>query len=331
MFKEYNPITFALIDDLRKICPEGVVENVSLKSISSWKTGGNAVVVIQPSTIDQICSLRKYFFEKEISPIIIGMTTNLLFSDAGLLIPCIQLGKKLSAVEWYGDKMKVQAGCWVPALSRQIQRAGFTGAEHIAGIPGTIGGLVYMNGGSQRKGIGESVIEVESISSQGEYIVRTQAECSFAYRESIYQSKDEVITNITLKFLKADNPQEVHRKILSILSDRRKKFPRKTPNCGSVFKSDPSMYDLYGPPGKVIEEIGLKGFQSGGAEISSHHANFITNFGSAKSEDILKLIKLIKNKAYKDLKCELKAEVRYVDPFGKIFPADQVLISEDEF
>src|SRR5690606_10000391 len=146
-------------------------------------------------------------------------------------------------------------------------------------IPGTIGGLICMNGGSQRKGIGESVIQVHSVDRNGAIVIRRGADCNFEYRNSIYQSADEILLSARLKFNRSISKFETRRRMLSILSERRKKFPQKYPNCGSVFKSNPSMYEVVGPPGQVIESLGFKGMKSGGAMVSPQHANFIVNTG----------------------------------------------------
>src|SRR5690606_33120726 len=138
--------------------------------------------------------------------------------------------------------------------------------------PGTLGGLVYMNGGSQRKGIGDHVVEVNTVTRAGERKSYTREQCLFQYRASVFQRVDEIITGARFEFEYGD-PQSIRRELLTILRSRRAKFPQKQPNCGSVFVSNPAMYADYGPPGKVIEACGLKGVVQGHAQISPLHAN----------------------------------------------------------
>lgn len=312
-----------LLSDLKKICPGGVARNISLAQISRWRVGGYADIVLSPSSINQIVSLRKYFYKHNLPHVVVGATSNLLFSDEGLRVPCIQIGNNLSTVQISGESVCAESGAWVPGLSRLVMKAGLKGAEHICGIPGTIGGLICMNGGSQRKGIGDALEKVFSVDISGEEIIRYKDECGFSYRNSIFQKNGEIITTAIFKFKKAENKNNVRRSMLSILSERRKKFPQKQPNCGSVFKSNPDMYASIGPPGAVIESIGLKGKRTGGAIVSPWHANFIVNSGGASSEDILSLICEVKERVFDHTGYILEAEARYVMPDGTIIYADR--------
>tara|TARA_Y100001968_G_C19399006_1_gene739969 strand:- start:480 stop:1106 length:627 start_codon:yes stop_codon:yes gene_type:complete len=204
-------------------------------------------------------------------------------------------------------------------------KAGLTGAEHMAGIPGTLGGLVCMNGGSQRKAVGLAVCEVTSVSRNGELIHREGDDCGFGYRQSVFQCNGEIIGEVVLRFEHSHDRAEVRREILSILRSRRAKFPQKQPNCGSVFKSNPTMYAEVGPPGSIIEKLGFKGIRSGGAVVSETHANFIVNDGGASAVDVLNLIKIIKAAVQKQTGYELESEVRYVRPSGEIVSADAAI------
>lgn len=302
---------------LEAICPGGVFKDVCLAELSQWKVGGIADVIIRPKTIDQLIALRKWFFSNSVRHIVIGATTNLLFDDAGLKVPCIQLGSQLSNVAIEGDFITAEAGVWVPALARAIMKASLTGAEHTCGIPGTLGGLICMNGGSQRKGIGSNIVKVISVAENGAVFERNAEECRFGYRESIFQYNSEIVTAATLRFSQGDR-SNIRREMLNILKDRNKKFPRKEPNCGSVFKSNPEMYQKVGPPGAVIERIGLKGYEIGGAKVSDFHANFIVNNGSAKSNDLLELIRHVKNKVCEKTGYNMAVEVLHVKVNGCI-------------
>lgn len=308
----------ALLADLEELVPGGVLRAVSLVDVSRWKIGGIADVIIRPESPEQVQALRQYFYRNNIHHIVIGMTSNLLFSDEGLRVPCIQIGNRMSKVDILGGVVQAQAGAWVPGLARKVQKAGFAGAEHICGIPGTIGGLICMNGGSQRKGIGSSVVEVTSIDEAGGLHFRKADQCRFGYRESVFQRNGEIIVNAALDFKRAPDPKLVRREMIDILSSRRRKFPQKLPNCGSVFKSDPAFYDKYGTPGAIIEKLGLKGFRIGGAVVPDVHANFIVNVGNASASDVISVIQSIKSSAEDQLGVMLPVEVCYVNQFGQI-------------
>ena len=176
-----------MVTDLERLVPGGISTAVPLSEISRWKIGGIADVIIRPESPEQVQALRQYFFRRNVHHIVIGMTSNLLFADEGLRVPCVQIGSCMGKVDILDDVVQAQAGAWVPGLARKVQKAGLTGAEHICGIPGTVGGLICMNGGSQRKGIGSSVLEVTSIDEVGNLHVRKADQCDFAYRESCFQ------------------------------------------------------------------------------------------------------------------------------------------------
>lgn len=246
-------LTQQALNELESLCPGGIERDVSLASISQWGIGGTADTVIRPSTSQQLADLRRWFYQHDVHHLTIGSTSNLLFADEGLRAPCIQLGNRLSHVSIDKNVVHAQAGVWVPSLARQLMLSGLTGGEHICGIPGTLGGLVCMNGGSQRKGIGSHVESIESVGVTGEVVHRAASDCRFAYRSSVYQTNNEVITSVKLKF---DDGQakQIRQEMLAILADRSRKFPRKLPNCGSVFKSNPAMYAEVGAPGTIIEK-----------------------------------------------------------------------------
>jgi UDP-N-acetylmuramate dehydrogenase len=307
-----------LLAELEKLVPGGISTRVSLADISRWKIGGIADVIIRPESSEQVQALRQYFYGNGVHHIVIGMTSNLLFSDEGLRVPCVQIGSRMGKVNILDGVVQAQAGAWVPGLARKIQKAGLTGAEHICGIPGTIGGLICMNGGSQRKGIDSSVLDITSVDEAGNLRVRTADQCQFAYRESVFQRNCEIIVNAALRYEKASDPKIVRREMVNILSSRRRKFPQKLPNCGSVFKSDPALYDQYGTPGAIIEKLGFKGFRIGGAAVPDVHANFIVNEGNASASDVTSIIRLIKLAAEDKLGVSLAVEACYINQHAQV-------------
>jgi len=313
----------SVIAKLMAICPGGTRSNADLAALSRWRIGGRAALMLRPSSTDQVSRLRAALHDLGLAHVVIGQTSNLLFSDLGLAVPCLQMGPWFGSQSWQGDIVTVEAGGWVPGLARSIMQRGLTGAEHICGIPGTIGGLIVMNGGSQRRGIGESVVWVESVDSEGRIHRRNQAECDFAYRRSHYQGANEVVTRACLNFQPGDR-QKIRAEMLRILGTRRRKFPRKQPNCGSVFKSNPAHYADYGPPGAIIENLGFKGRWRGDALVSPHHANFIVNTGRAQARDVLHLIREISDAVRQKTGHIMEAEVIYVAHDGSTMPADRV-------
>jgi len=296
------------------------VFDAPLAEHTSWKIGGPADLLVEPVTVDQVAKVVSFARLHEIPLLVIGQGTNLLFDDAGLRGIVLKLGHKLSRIDIKGNTITAEAGAWVPGLARKAMQSGLTGLEHTIGIPGTLGGLVLMNGGSQRKGIGENVRRVWIVDQQGQQIELSKEECHFAYRQSALQNSGAVVVKAELECDRQE-PRFIRQAMLEDLRERRRKFPRKQPNCGSVFLSTGEMHASVGPPGKVIEEAGLKGTRIGNAEVSHQHANFIVNLNGATSKNVLNLIAHIRQVVNQRIGFDLCCEVRYVSPVGEIMPA----------
>jgi UDP-N-acetylmuramate dehydrogenase len=306
---------------IRCICAD-VREHVLLAKYSRWKVGGPARCVAIPSNNDEVVAIIRECRSANMPYVVIGASTNLLFSDEGLDVLLVVIGEKMSSFRIDGSAVVAQAGIWVPKFSQMVARLGYAGVEHMTGIPGTLGGLLCMNGGSQRKGVGDHVKNVQCVSVDGILRTYTKAECEFAYRSSIFQCKGDIVVGASFEYPKAEDKRSVLRDMRKILEERRKKFPLKLPNCGSVFVSNPAMYADYGPPGAIIEGLGFKGLRCGGARVSDVHANFIVNYSGATAADILWLINTIQCKVVEKTGYRMPAEVRYVSRSGKMIPAD---------
>lgn len=296
---------------------------VDLAKVSRWQIGGVAKIICRPASVSSLSIILSRLQRDRLSHVVLGSTTNLLFSDAGLDEVAVQIGRNLSQVRTSGTVITAQAGTWVPGLARAAMLSGLSGIEHTAGIPGTLGGLVAMNGGSQRRGIGEVVRSITSVGPGGELRVRNRDECGFGYRRSVFQGNGEIIVEVELELASGDAGY-IRRNMIEILVQRKRKFPQKWPNCGSVFVSDPAMYQKFGPPGVIIERLGLKGLAIGGAEISPKHANFIVNTGGASALDVLRLVSVIRSRVEAATGFLLQAEGRFVSRSGLITPLHEV-------
>ncbi|PHR27533.1 MAG: UDP-N-acetylenolpyruvoylglucosamine reductase [Desulfotalea sp.] len=295
-----------------------------LSKHSAWEIGGPADIFVTPIGSHELSSILKIAKAQSLPVVVIGSGSNLLFDDSGVRGIVIKIDTSFSSVEIENNRILAGAGAWVPCLARAVAKAGLTGLEHIVGIPGTFGGLIYMNGGSLRKNIGESVREVYVMDREGTQHKISREECQFTYRHSLFQQTDYIILGAELE-CQAGESLAIRQEMLGILRSRSIKFPRKMPNCGSVFVSDPAMYDSYGAPGKIIEECMLKGFSVGGAEVSRHHANFIVNTGKATSVQVMKLINMIRRAVYVRTNYWLRCEVRFVTSSGIISPLHEFL------
>ncbi len=323
MRREHITESRMLAEPLRELAAKPVGQiafNEPLDAHNSWRIGGPADLLIAPETVLQVAEVVRFARQAQLPLVVIGQGTNLLFDDAGVRGIVLKIGAQMAAIEIHGRRISVEGGAWVPQLARLSMRAGLSGLEHCIGIPGTVGGLVMMNGGSQRRGIGENIKNVTIVDATGELQVLSHEECQFSYRHSALQGTGAVVVKAELDCPLGDI-RAIRRDMVCDLRTRRQKFPRKQPNCGSVFLSTAEMHASVGPPGKVIEEAGLKGTRIGGAEVSGQHANFIVNSGAATSLDVLRLIRQIRQTIRQRIGFELDCEVRYVSPQGQIMPA----------
>jgi len=299
--------------------------NAPLAEHTSWQIGGPADLLVEPESAEQVAAVVRFASSRRIPLIVIGQGTNLLFDDAGLRGIVVKLGRNFSRIAISGNRITAEAGAWVPGLARRAMQAGLAGLEHIIGIPGTLGGLVLMNGGSQRKGIGDNVRRVWIVDREGALVELGRDACAFSYRHSALQGTGAVVVKVELA-CERQPPQRIRQLMLEDLRERRRKFPRKVPNCGSVFLSTAEMHASVGPPGKIIEDAGLKGLRIGKAEVSEQHANFIVNRNGATSKDVLSLIASIRQTVHERIGFELCCEVRYVSSAGQIMPAHKACV-----
>jgi UDP-N-acetylmuramate dehydrogenase len=288
--------------------------DVSLLPYSWWKIGGVADYFVEVENQSHLQLVVAELKKAGMPFCVIGQGTNLLFDDAGYRGCVIRIGAGLSRIEVDQNKIKAEAGCWVPKLACIAARRGLSGLQHTVGIPASFGGLICMNGGSQRKNIAELIESVTVLNLDGDLRIDPVSKGEFAYRKSRYQRSGEIVISAVLSF-EEFQPYELQRfEMLRILRERNRKFPRKMPSCGSVFKSSPELYDAYGPPGKVIEELGFKGKKIGRIQVSPAHANFIVNTGGGSSADVLTLVHSIHSAVKAKTGLSMQPEFLYLDP-----------------
>lgn len=290
--------------------------DVPLKKLCHWEIGGPVDYFVEPKNDDEVMLVRKIAFEYGVPFLVIGHGSNMLFDDAGYRGIVVKLGSKFAKVSINGNHVRAEAGIWMPLLAKRCAARGLAGLEHTVGIPGNFGGLVFMNGGSLRKNIGDVITNVKILNEDGKITIAPSSECEFSYRHSIFQHTNDIILGAEL-LLPESNAGEVRRTMLAVMKERRGKFPLNLPNCGSVFSNDTDLYAAYGPPGMVIDRAGLKGLRVGDAEVSRVHANFIVNLGNATSADVFELVKLVREKIFDITGFTLRCEVRYASPDGK--------------
>lgn len=309
------------IKDFQKVLGHVSKTNTNTAEFSYWRIGGSVKLLVEPSSVDELAlAIKLLDAHQDVPSLVVGDGSNLLYDSAGFDGILVKIGNAMSSIRVDGTTVVCEAGVWVPELTYRLSAYGLSGIEHICGIPGRIGGLIYMNGGASRRSILENTESVELINTKGEIEVEHKSNLVFSYRTSPFQNDGRIIARATLQ-LEQSTRKAVRSEIRKILASRRTRFPRKLPNCGSVFLSDPKMYDTVGPPGFAIEQAGLKGLKKGQAQISPKHANFIVNLGGAHSDDVLYLIHVIRKKVFEQTGFYMDCEARYISPKGDILQA----------
>lgn len=318
--RAHDSITDAIDVQLQGVEPSSVTRMADLSRLSRWGIGGKAAAVVEPRNLKELAFLLRRLSKSKVPHCVIGATSNILFDSKGFEGILIRVGNAFADMEIDSTAVIAGAGVTVPELARVTGLAGLTGLEHTVGIPGTLGGLVAMNGGSNRSAIGDVVDTVTGVTRHGRVIRFTREECNFAYRNSIFLTTKCVITRCSLQLNYCD-PGVISARMSKILASRADKFPSSALNCGSTFVSDPAFYEEWGSPGSAIEAAGLKGERRGGAEISNLHGNFINNLGSASSDDVLTLIARARREVESRTGFLMSCEVRYLTADGSLEPA----------
>lgn len=313
-----------LLAALEEVDPGAVARRVDLRRISRWQIGGMVEALYEPSSASALGRFLKLVADYSAPIAVVGDTANMLFDSRGFDGVLIRVGQNLSQIRVESRRLWAGAGASALSVAREAERSALSGLEHIVGIPGTVGGLIAMNGGTMRRGIGERVTEVHGLTRDGEPNTFTNQQCEFGYRSSKFQQTDITIVGAWLE-LEGGESSVIAASHEAILESRRGRFPQHLPNCGSTFASDPKAYAEFGTPGKMIEDAGLKGYKVGGAQFSEHHANFIVNLGEASSLDVLSLMDIARVRVAQMTGHMLRSEVRYLSPEGRNMPADEAV------
>lgn len=255
---------------------------------TTWKIGGPADVLIVPSGKEQLVKTVKLLHKHGIPWTTIGRGSNLLVMDKGIRGVVIKLGKGLDDLHFEDTTIRVGGAYSFVTLSIKAGKEGLTGLEYAGGIPGSVGGAVYMNAGAHGSDVSRIFKEAEIVLETGELVRYSASEMQFSYRHSILHEVRGIVLEATFVLEHGDR-KEIAAALASYKDRRLKTQPLQLPCCGSVFRNPPNDYSA-----RLIEEAGLKGYRVGGAEISTLHANFIVNTGQATARDVLTLIDEIK-------------------------------------
>ncbi len=296
-----------IIEELKKLSVGNVIESANLKKYTTYHAGGIATAIVTPDDEYSLIKLIQFLKDNNIKYKILGRGSNLIFKNEtydGVLIKL----DKFDNIDIDGVEITAGAGVPLIKLATRVSRMGYTGLEFATGIPGSVGGAVYMNAGAYKSDIGYVLKSAKVITPDLKIKELTNYDLDFHYRTSFLQKNPGYICISATFILSKGNADE----IMQLIEDRRKRRlesqPLEYPSAGSVFRNPEGDY-----AGRLIEEIGFKGKKIGGAMVSEKHANFIINYDNATGEDIVELIETIKKEIKEKYNIDLKVEQEIVE------------------
>lgn len=272
---------------------------------TSFRIGGPAEVMAFPKSIEELSRLLKASALLDITPAILGAGTNVLAPDQGMERLVICLKDCLDGIEELDDHcIRVMAGVTMTRAAMFAANHGLGGMEFAHGIPGTVGGGVYMNAGAYGGEIGQICSSVEAMDLHGNLHTFSCEEMNFSYRHSILEETGDIVVSATFRLIPA-SAESVKAKMKELMSKRSASQPLDLPSAGSAFKRPVGGYAA-----ALIDQAGLKGFQIGGAAVSEKHAGFVVNLGGATADDVKQLLKQVSDRVYAASGIRLEPEVR---------------------
>jgi UDP-N-acetylmuramate dehydrogenase len=296
--------------DLRKLVKGRILFDEPMKNHTSFRIGGLANALVVPRDESELRNIVAFAQKKGVPVTVIGNGTKLLVSDRGIDGITIKVSGCLEDVILSGTRIQVGAGCLLRKLCRLVAPRGLAGLEFAIGIPGTVGGAVFMNAGAHQQSIGDLVEKARTMDLRGHVKDYSQNKLRFGYRRSILQCRSEIVMGVELR-LHRDDPRSIAKRMDEYLKWRRENQPVGVPSVGSIFKNPGDI-----SAGMLIDKAGFKGMRVGDAEVSVKRANFIVNTGEATANDVFALMSQVREKVWEKYCVKLEPEIRLVGPFG---------------
>lgn len=282
-----------------------VLMNEPLSKYTNTQTGGPADLLVFPNSVTETKKLVIWSKKTNTPLTIIGNASNLIVRDGGIRGLTLIL-TKMNDIQVDGNAVVAEAGAALIQTTEAAYQGGLTGFEFAAGIPGSVGGAVFMNAGAYDGEISEVVSDVEVLTRAGEIRNLSNRELDFGYRHSSVQDYDDIVLSATFKLRPGDS-NKIRARMDELNRLRASKQPLEYPSCGSVFKRPTGYFT-----GKLIHEAGLQGFTVGGAQVSMKHAGFIINVGGATATDYMDVIHHVQKKVLAQFGVKLETEVRII-------------------
>ena len=296
-----------LVKQLKAACPDlDIRENVSLAPYTTMRVGGAAQYFAEPSGTEEIIELVHQAQAFDMPVLVLGKGSNLIVRDGGVPGLTVHIGSRFAAVGLTSHQViKAQAGVLLSQLSHFAHQHALSGLEFAAGIPGSLGGAIFMNAGAYGGEMSQVITRVWSLTDDG-VVERKADQLSFTYRHSAFMEDNQIILEAEVQLPEGD-PERIGAAMAELNERRREKQPLNYPSAGSFFKRPAGHF-----AGQLIEACGLKGCSVGGAKISEKHAGFMINVGGATASDILALMALVQEKVMSMTGVMLEPEPRIV-------------------
>ena len=284
---------------------ENVIINAEMKDYVHFRVGGPADILLLPENKEQVIKSIQICKENNIPYFVLGNGSNLLVKDGGVKGVVIKL-KEVKNIKVYDETIEAECGAMLKDVSSVAVENSLTGFEFACGIPGTIGGAVFMNAGAYDGEISDIIDSAEVIDNEGEIRTLSKEELDLGYRSSVIMKKNYIVLSAKFKLIKGE-VIKIKERVEDLTYKRESKQPLEYPSAGSTFKRPTGYY-----AGKLIQDAGLKGYAIGGAAVSEKHSGFVINKNNATAKDILDLIKHIQDEVKKQFGVDLHPEVRII-------------------
>lgn len=295
-------------DAILSLC-EKVSFNEPMKKHTTFKIGGCADIFCEPKNADELKKLIDFFKSNSIPHTVIGNGSNLLVSDKGVRGAVIKIGSRMAEISVNGDTITAGAGALLSKLARIAMNDSLSGMECISGIPGSVGGALYMNAGAYGAEIADITESVTYITPDGRLVCAKRSDLRLEYRNTTFMENNGIIVSCVLR-LKHGSKEQIAADMAEITKKRVDKQPLELPSAGSFFKRPEGHF-----AGKLIEDCGLKGYSVGGAKISEKHAGFVVNFNNASAADVIGVMNGVRDRVYSETGVTLEPEVRFLGEF----------------
>lgn len=277
--------------------------NAPMNEYTTLKIGGNADILIQPKTVEELLRMTDKAKEYNVPVTFIGNGSNLLVLDGGIRGAVIKFGQNMARTEVDGEVISAECGITMARLAAIAAENQLTGFEFASGIPGTLGGGIVMNAGAYKGELKDVIIEATALLKDGTIKTFNNTELDFSYRHSVFTDTDMLVLSAKIKLTKG-NGEAIRAYMSELAQKRRNSQPLEYPSAGSAFKRPANGYAA-----AMIDSAGLKGYTVGGAQVSEKHAGFVINKDNATANDVVTLLKDVQKRVYIEHNTRLEPEI----------------------